>query len=204
MATLYHAEQAANDIRELLAPEATLVVAAGSVRRQRPEVRDLEIVCVPKRGGRPVWGEPLTAAGGFEALIGRLVRTNQLTFDPSLKRNGAKYKRLVYTRGAVRLPVDLFIADPSGENFGNLLAIRTGDAEFSRLLVTPRPKGGFMPDDMWQRDGYLWQAADTERGERVPCPTEEAFFARLGLPLVAPTERNMETAARLRRERVSA
>jgi hypothetical protein len=75
------------------------------------------------------------------------------------------------------------------------LAIRTGNAEFSHLLVKQVDLGGLMPEGMHHADGFLWRY-----GERVPCPTEEAFFQALGLPLVPPAERNADTALRLRKE----
>jgi DNA polymerase/3'-5' exonuclease PolX len=195
---LAHARQAAADVAALLAPACERIEVAGSIRRERPEVKDVEIVLIPKRGGKPVWGEPLTGVGQFEALVGSLMRTHQLALDPTLKRNGPKMKRLLYIRGAIRLPVDLFIVTP--QNWGNQLVIRTGNAEWSHLLVTPRHRGGFMPDDMWHKDGSLWRAKDCEEGEVVPCPDEETFLAALGLPPVPPAERNADTALRLRRE----
>jgi DNA polymerase/3'-5' exonuclease PolX len=195
---LVHARQAAADVAALLAPACERIEVAGSIRRERPEVKDLELVAIAKQGGRPVWGEPATAAGPLEGLVARLLQTRQLALDPALKRLGAKYKRLLYIRGAIRLPVDLFIVAP--ENWGNQLVIRTGNAEWSHLLVTPRRQGGFMPDDMWHKDGYLWRAKDCEEGEVVPCPEESDFFREMGLPLAPPADRNADTALRLRRE----
>lgn len=199
---LVHARQAAADVAALLAPACERIEIAGSIRRERPEVKDLELVAIAKRGGKPVWGEPATAAGLLDAMVARLIQSRELPLDPSLKRNGPRYKRFLYVRGATRLPVDLFIVTP--ENWGNQLVIRTGNADFSHRLVTPMAQGGFMPDGMWQKDGYLWRAKDTEEGEIVPCPEEASFFAALGLSVVPPAERNADTALRLRQELVRA
>jgi DNA polymerase/3'-5' exonuclease PolX len=195
---LAHARQAADDVAALLAPACERIEVAGSIRRERADVKDIELVAIAKQGGRPVWGEPATAAGPLEGLVARLLQSRQLALDPALKRNGSKMKRLLYTRGAIRLPVDLFIVTP--QNWGNQLVIRTGNAEWSHLLVTPRRQGGFMPDDMWHKDGYLWRAKDCEEGEVVPCPEEADFFREMGLPLAPPADRNADTALRLRRE----
>lgn len=71
---------------------------------------------------------------------------------------------------------------------------RAGNADFSRLLVTPRNKGGLMPSNLQQKDGYLWVA-----NNRVICRTEQDFFNALGIPFVEPRERNEQTADRIKR-----
>ena len=69
-------------------------------------------------------------------------------------------------------------------SWGVLYTIRTGPADFSHKLVTPRLHGGWMPAGMHVKDGALW-----DRGAIVETPTEEAFFAALGLPYLAPEQR---------------
>ena len=99
--------------------------------------------------------------------------------------------------------MDLFIAEPG--NWGNVLAIRTGNAAFSKGLVTERRSGGLMPPDLYQRDGFLWcrngfgrvRTPPSGSDERLECPTEEAFFAALGLPTLPPAERDEGAVARL-------
>jgi DNA polymerase/3'-5' exonuclease PolX len=111
-----------------------------------------------------------------------------LTLDQKVRRNGQKYKRLVF-RGEV---VELFIAD--ADNYGNILTIRTGDAEFSHALVTPRRAGGLMPGHLAQHGGYLWRGA-----EKIACPTEEDFFQALGIQWIEPKFRNAANARNLAR-----
>jgi hypothetical protein len=43
------------------------------------------------------------------------------------------------------IAIDLFIVLPPAQ-FGAFFAIRTGTAEFSQWLVTPREKGGAIPE----------------------------------------------------------
>lgn len=155
------------------------------------------MVAIARQGGKPVWGEPATAAGPLEGLVVRLIKPHQLALDPALKRNGQKCGRFLSVRGATRLPVDLSIATP--ESWGNQPAIRTGNVDFSRLLVTSCHDGGCMPDRMFQRDGYLWRSAPVDEQEGVDCPEVSDFFRALGLPVVPPTERNADTARRLRK-----
>jgi len=131
------AEALAKQVGALLAPACAEVAIVGSIRRRRAEVKDIELLCRP-HAPRPVFGEVRSAVNPLEALVARLVHTGQLGKhpDPSKRKDGPKYKTLWLPESG-GIAVDLFIADPSGDNWGNLLAIRTGDYEFSQLLVTP-------------------------------------------------------------------
>ena len=184
---LSYAQQVADELIGLLAPACEWIGAAGSIRRRKPDPKDVEIVYVPKVEARQVdlFGTteevPLT-----DRAIARLVEAGVLAWDEEVKRRGPRYKRLVHVEtGAV---VELFAARP--DNLGLILALRTGPGDFNRLLVTARRYGGAMPAGMRMQGGYLWRD-----GERLETPTEEGFFAALGLPCWPPEAR---TAARLR------
>jgi len=181
------ARQIADQLIEALAPACEWIGVAGSIRRRKPNPKDVEIVYVPRMEARQVdlFGAveqvPLT-----DRAVARLVEAGNLAWDEKVKRRGPRYKRLVHVEtGAV---VELFAARP--DNLGLILALRTGPGEFNHLLVTARRYGGAMPAGMRMQGGYLWRD-----GERLETPTEEGFFAALGLPCWPPEER---TADRLR------
>jgi DNA polymerase/3'-5' exonuclease PolX len=184
------AQDIAERLVSLLEPGCELITIAGSLRREKPEVKDIEIVAVPSM--RPVdsvdlFGTPEgKEVNELDERINELVRIGQLHFDPIVKRNGERYKRFMVS-GIV---LDLFIADNS--NYGNTLAIRTGNADFSRLLVTPRRSGGLMPGNLKQADGYLWDGNNI-----VECPSEEAYFEALSIRWVEPMVRTAEVAVKL-------
>lgn len=48
---------------------------------------------------------------------------------PVIRRNGPRYKRFMSDEG---IAIELFIADANASNFGNILAIRTGNADDRR------------------------------------------------------------------------
>lgn len=196
---LVHARQAAADVAALLAPACRKLEIAGGIRRGKADPKDIELVAIARPlVARPVFGEACSALPPLEARVAELVRTRQLEFDPHLKRNGPKYKRLRVMVNAQWLPVDLFIVDI--DSFGYQLAIRTGDATFSHQLVTRQSEGGLMPKGYFHHGG---QMKHLDRGV-IPVPTEEDYFKELGLPLVPPAERNADTALRLRKELVKA
>ncbi len=182
------ARKRASIIQHSLTPACHVVEVAGSIRRWRPAVKDIELVAVPIT--EPIYnlfGDQIGLVSLLDSQIQRLIEAGFWEYDADTKRNGPAYKRLKFEGQAV----DLFIAAP--ENYGNILTIRTGSAEFSHLLVTSRLQGGCMPAGMRQQDGYLWTG-----GRRINCPTEAAFFAALGIKEVPePWERNADTARRL-------
>lgn len=184
------AKAIAERIVSMLESACELITIAGSVRRGKPEVRDIEIVAVPHMrtvDGADLFGAPTgDEVNELDERITEMVRIGALHFDAITKRNGERYKRFMV--GGIA--VDLFIAD--NHNYGNTLAIRTGNADFSRLLVTPRRNGGLMPGNLKQADGYLWRG-----DELVECPTEEAYFEALGVQWVEPALRTIEMGVKL-------
>lgn len=184
------AQNLANTALSLLGDVCLQTAIAGSIRRGKPEVKDVEIVVESAYDHIPnLFGQTGTQSSRLEEKIAHLLATGKVTLDTKTKRNGPKYKRL-------RLPgheavVELFIANAA--NWGNILAIRTGDADFSHALVTSRLYGGLMPSDLKQKDGTLWRGS-----QPIECFTEDDFFFQLGIFNVPdPTDRTIATARRL-------
>lgn len=187
---LSEARRQAKTVLEQLKPACDRMLVCGSVRREKPECKDIEIVVVAKSSPtRPIFGEPATALPPLEAHLNRLIRWGELKRNLDNPKYGAKYKTLKLGT----TPIDLFIAQP--DNWGNLVAIRTGDGEFSKAMVTQRGQGGLMPDDMRQRDGYLYNGEGL-----IACPEEsDWFFAITGRDTIPPPpQRNAALAALLR------
>lgn len=180
----------AEELVAQLAPACDRIEIAGSIRRRKAEVSDIELVAMPRvteEPGGDLWGTPvqvdhleltlrLLDAGGQLGLR----RVDIHRADGRIEagtRDGASYKALEY-RG---IPVDLFIVrDPA--QWGVIFTIRTGPAEWSHRLVTDcqrylRRVAG----------GYLYRS-----GERVPCPEERDFFRAIGQPWVEPEHRRAD------------
>jgi DNA polymerase/3'-5' exonuclease PolX len=187
---LADARRQAATVLALLEPGCDRMLVCGSVRREKPECKDIEIVVVAKsKPPRPVFGEANTGLPPLEALLDRLIRWGELKRNLDNPKYGAKYKTLKLGT----TPIDLFVAKP--DNWGNLVAIRTGDGDFSRMMVTRRCQGGLLPDDMGQRDGYLYNSEGL-----IPCPEEDDwFFAITGdVSPSPPPVRCLALAMRLR------
>jgi DNA polymerase/3'-5' exonuclease PolX len=185
-------------LRQEFEPFCERIEVAGSIRRQRPEVKDIEIVCVPSWGTNPanllpdhkndlnvLWHYATsvlqTRVEWIKPGVSELIRW---TIKPDGK----------YWRGWLpeeKIKLDLFLATP--ENFGLILAIRTGPAKFSEALVTHAKYN----TRYRVVDGYL-------RNDAVARPIfdERELFDVLGLEYVEPHERLSK--ADVRRKAVAA
>jgi len=97
-----------------------------------------------------------------------------------LLKNGPRYKQIALPEG---INLDLFLVLPPAQ-FGVIMAIRTGPAEFSKWLVTARKDGGALPSNCQVRDGAVWRD-----GASVPMPEETDLFNFLGLAWSEPGQR---------------
>ncbi len=176
-------EQARARAEELVAifrsADCTKVEIAGSIRRQKPEVKDIEIVAQPYLR-TDLFGAPLDEDSKLDHLVAQMIRDGRLRKRLNGAGNaqayGQKYKALATHDG---MPLDLFIVRPPAQ-WGAVFAIRTGPADFSKYLVTACQ--GMALKCVEGRLVY----AD---GGTFATPTEESFFKGCGVPWVPPEQR---------------
>lgn len=182
--TLSQATADALAFAELFDGCADLWCIAGSVRRRKPEVGDIEHVVIPKMGERDgggMFGEKVAVNLLWERLdmlveSGALSKHVYETVVGRQTRWGDKYRGVDF-RGFTN---EIFTAD--AKNYGSILLIRTGPAEFSQAFVDRFLRGGLYRQDK----GYL---KHVRSGNVVPIPDEESYFRMAGLPFVAPEKR---------------
>lgn len=182
---LAEAEALAVELVALLRPACERVEIAGSIRRRKADVGDVEIVAAPRfAAARDLFGGTAGVVNCLDDLVSHLEAAGTLTrrvSDKGATAWGSRLKRALY-KG---FPVDLFAAfEPA--TFGVIHVIRTGSAEFSHRLVTPRRLGGMLPDWAQVKDGAIWH----RDGTKMPTPEEEDVFALLGIPVVPPEARS--------------
>jgi DNA polymerase/3'-5' exonuclease PolX len=162
---LVDAELIAGDILKQLIPCCVpgYCRIAGSVRRKKPDVGDIEIVCIPR---------------------GRELATYKKTIEQRNKVRGdwnAKATKRLVTQYGEHIELDIFTATPS--NWGLIYAIRTGSAEFSyQVLAVGWSKKGYH-----SRNGILYDA--DERATFVK--EEEDLFTLIGKAFVPPEKRDV-------------
>lgn len=164
---LKQATAIALDVMEQLKPHCLKISIAGSVRRLKPkDIKDIEIVCIPK---------PYDV-GLFQSGIATVV--NQWPkVKGELDYNKCRYTQRILPQG---IKLDLFIAEHG--NYGLILAIRTGSADYSyKVLATAWVKAGYH-----SKDGYLHQGHT-----RFNTPEETDLYQRINLPWIHPQLRNV-------------
>jgi len=180
---LQTANEVAREVIGALWPACERVEVAGSVRRRKLAPKDIEIVFIPKMVERPTDMFNTTHEPATDLVVDRLVEQKVLAWDEDVKRNGPRYKRLIHV--AEKVVVELFAAQ--ADNWGLILALRTGPGDFNKMIVSHPWQGGAMPMDMMMQDGYLWR-----RGEKLASRSEEKFFEQMGLPYWSPEARSVE------------
>jgi DNA polymerase/3'-5' exonuclease PolX len=187
------AREIAEQVIAALRPACDKIEVAGSIRREKPEVGDIEIVCQVKNCS-DLFGEQYADLQALGAAIQKAISAGWLNYDSENKNDGERYKRFrLLERSDLEICCDLFIAVEA--NYGNTLAIRTGDAEFSKAMVSDFAFGGLKREGVRQYDGFL-----REGGTIIPCPTEQDYFDALGIPYVEPRDRTQAKAIDLRRQ----
>jgi len=164
---LTEAKPMAEKIAEQLAPLCERIEIAGSIRRGRPWVNDLDLVILPK-GGRP------------DAIKARCEQKCTIVTD-------GPQNYIVRLNTGVQL--DIFFARPAYKdllqtipgNFGTLLVCRTGSREHNIYLV-----------EHAKRLGMVWkpyQGVFDCEGYAVAAEDEAGIFRALQLDFIPPEKR---------------
>ncbi len=158
-------------------------VVAGSIRREMPEVGDIEIVCIPKP-------ERFSA---FVAALGMLV-----SFKTKVTKTSRYVKCWLPVAGGMGIQVDVFI--PMAYDWGRQLAIRTGSANYSAMLAAKWNQMGYhgtsdglLPAQFCERvSGNSWKPKPNINpvAIRKEFPEETDLFDFLRIEYVLPKFRN--------------
>ncbi len=175
---------------------------AGSVRREVKEVGDIKHVVIPRM--RTETTGLFSVSKTVNVLLERcdeLFIAGKISKHVYLKgtdkvsyRWGEKY------RGCDFKDFNNEIFTAVSENFGSVLAIRTGPWEFSKHLVS-----GLLHRGYRNHEGFLWKckacpvcegrrcdqcdSTGLVPSERVPVMNEQAFFQLAGVPFCKPEDR---------------
>lgn len=169
----------ARDLVERLRPFCQRIEIAGSLRRGKAEIGDIEIVAIPK----PLqisFGGIISQPYQLDARIEEAVAQGRVT----IIRSGPKQKSFFFNlKNVGRIDVELWL-QPDPATWGCNFMIRTGSTDFAKWAVTSQGWGGAMPNDLRFADARLW------RGDApLPTPEEADVFDALGLAWIPPHER---------------
>ena len=176
------AQRVGEMVVERLRSTCLQIEIAGSVRRRKADVKDVEIVAMPQRQG-DLFGDPYGDCPLHNGIV-ELVDEGMIRWrnPPAAGASHRTQVKKFYALEAVvtGLKIDLFAVRPPAE-WGAILAIRTGPADFSRMLVTKCRERGLRCEN-----GRLVGVDDDKT---VPTPTEESFFRACGVPWREPERR---------------
>lgn len=195
---LQAARQLASYIARNMAPfcEIGSVRVLGSIRREKPEVKDIELIALPTwaESGRDLYGDAnytnLLHEWAMSEKTRRVIRwvkagrgklSDGNLEDTAPDPAGRYWRGVVTAPGAAPVMLDLFLPTPEG--YGAQELIRTGSADFSHAVVKHAKRCGKQ-----FKDGVLREGEDGS-GPVIPCPREADVFAALGLECIAPKER---------------
>lgn len=189
---LEKAQKIAIEKVELLRPHCHRIEIAGSIRRKKAEVKDIEIVCLPKTF------ELQNNLFGVKAeiRIQEFVDTVRM-WEQRLGDTYGKYTKRMLPEGIM---LDLFM--PTPVDYYRQLAIRTGSAEYSqRVIAWGWRKKGWCGSDLGLRlmsdcvekkdkEGKSKWVCTNPNAELPPVwASEREFFEWLGLGYLEPEQR---------------
>lgn len=184
------AERLANKIVAEISPFCERCEVAGSIRRHKPEVKDIEVVAIPRWEERPDPGDLFqTAMLRVNLLCENLsqrqhvqwIKPGTSVIEPWPLKPEGKYWRGLLSNG---IKLDLFIALP--ENYGLIKLIRTGSDKFNVGVFAHAGRV-----EIGVANGFLWHGS-----QPIPTPEEDDVFRVLGLEYVEPKDRIDSRAVR--------
>lgn len=183
------AQQVASALVASLRDGCDRIEVAGSIRRGKATVADVELVVVPRKSpdlfGGPGFDE-LNTCVVLAVQAGHLHwrdRNGRVTREPPSLADRRYYALVAELPGVQGMPVDLFAVRPPAQ-WGAIMAIRTGPADYSARLVTTARKRGYKCEE-----GHLVSLADGTVGETRDTPTEREFIEACGLAYQEPRDR---------------
>ena len=184
---LAEAQALAADLVAKLSPACLRIEPAGSIRRRRPDVGDIELVALSRFRTDKVpslFEDVERRVDLLSERIDELLGEGTLAPHPTDPKRGDRYAKLLHPASGRQ--VDLFMA-ASRATYGLILLIRTGPAAYSRAVVTTARDRGFHVTGGELHRGRLGCGA--RPCEMVPTPEEADVYRALGSPYVPPEGR---------------
>ena len=180
----YHledAEAAAGRLRDALAPYCERIEVAGSIRRRRPDVGDVELLCIPRPGQtETLFGVVESGTDKLTVALLTMIGKGELAYRLNARGQrvfGPKNKLL--TDVASGIPLDVFSTEAGC--WGMALVVRTGPAGFCKAFMQRFRALGMA--------GHAYGGVEDADGNLLDCPEEQDVFDLLAWPWLPPEDR---------------
>lgn len=199
---LSQALRTANRLVEILTPVTDRIHIAGSIRRMRKEVKDIEIVCQPKKVYKK---DPTSLFDEGEWIVSPDFDHALSTFTHEIQKGktSGRYMKILLKNNQ---PLDLFM--PAPDDYFRQLVIRTGSADYvHNVIATGWNKLGWCGvsgqgvrlmaecTSKVGTDGKITWVCTNPNPTRPPVwQSEEEFFTWLQVPYTPPECREIKTA----------
>lgn len=180
----------AEKIVEQLKPYCEIINIAGSIRRNKYEVKDIEIVALPKsEQANSLFSEdkrvPIAAFYDKANNLGTVIK------------GGKRYIQIHLHLANEDIKLDLFI--PEYYDYYRQFALRTGSADYSHkiIAVTWNRKGWVGTDEGLRKQkeciqkGKKWVCVKDDCEKPPIWQTEQEFFEWLGIEYLPPEKRDL-------------
>lgn len=202
---LNDAQKVVESLQAYLSPACTRMEVAGSVRRGKAEVGDIEFVLQPNLDLpvlpiRPEFGQPIPPR--HTRVLERYLYDYEKGGMIQMLESGPRKKKFLMV--AEQVKVELYINLPPSQ-WGVQMLIRTGPKEFGHWMVTNKSHGGALPDGYYVKHQVVWDEGKIERdlmldnpnlaismlndGNYTPMPAESDFLTFCGLDWIEPKDR---------------
>ena len=176
------ARKVADELAAELTPRCERIEIAGSLRRGKADVGDIEILYVPRIGQVRIPGELFPKSGSLaDELIEQWLAKGVLAKRHNINGSAAwgTLNKLAVHAGS-GIPLDLFAT--TAERWFVSLVVRTGSKEMNTTLANSALRRGMQ----LHAYGVL---ENTRTGEQIVPQSEREVFERLGVPYREPAKR---------------
>jgi DNA polymerase/3'-5' exonuclease PolX len=173
---------------------------AGSIRRQRHQVKDIEIVCQPKRELKK--DPSILFDEGKIAISPDFVHALATITDAVIRGNPeGRYMQIKTTsKKCPGIYLDLFMPQP--EDYFRQLTIRTGSAEYvHNIIATAWKRKGWVGagehglrkiEDCAEQSDHKWKLLNADAEHPPAWQSEKEFFQWIGLRYTDPQYREFK------------
>jgi DNA polymerase/3'-5' exonuclease PolX len=196
---LNEALEIAEEVKATISDVCESVVIAGSIRREKAEVGDIELVIVPRFAEMmrkvDLFTEKMVTVNLLEKRLYEMHSSGVII--PGLKSNGTRKawlgssdSRYIAAEYCEKIGVDFFIQLPDRMDlYGWQLLLRTGPGDGNQLMVTRRDQRGLKPNHIFVGDGRV---VDLRDDTPLILRDEESVFEAWEMEYVPPSERCIE------------